>query len=96
MYPHPMLYKREYNYIRGSMWSAVGSAMFASFMAGVFLQRFLNFWHVGKSVSFDTLFNVVMFVLWLVAAIAHYYISKSRATSTQSPKKVDSYSIAPR
>ena len=91
-----MLYKRQYNYLRGSMWSAVVSAMFASFFAGIFLERFLNIWHRGSSDSFATTFNAIMFVLWLVAAIAHYFVSKSRAKRTASPKNIDSYSIAPR
>lgn len=74
-----MLYKRRYKYLRGSMWSAVLFAMFASFAAGMFLERLLNIQHIGSGVNSDTLFNASMFLLWLVTAIAHYFISKSRA-----------------
>ena len=88
-----MLYKPQYNYLRGSMWSAVVSAMFASFFAGIYLVIFLDKWHRGSS---DTIFNAILFVLWLVAAIAHYFVAKSRAKRTGSPKTIDSYSIAPR
>jgi predicted membrane channel-forming protein YqfA (hemolysin III family) len=96
MYPQFMLYKRQYNYPRGSMWSAVVSALFASFFAGIYLVIFLDKWHRGSNDSLSTIFNATLFVLWLIAAIAHYFVAKSRAKRTGSPKTIDSYSIVPR
>jgi hypothetical protein len=88
MYPHDMHYlRRWYNYKTISVRSAMLSAMFASFFAGIFCQKL---WDNSHPVNFDVGFNTIMLIAWLVLAIVFHFVSVSRARSSESAKKVDS------